>query len=74
MYVIDMYGLRHDHVTDHIVSHLQTVLRYEEEIIQLEIFLDEQDIEFTREIVTGLGFERIAVEENELFCIEKSLK
>ena len=69
-----MYGLRHDHVTDHIVSHLQTVLGYEEEIIQLEIFLDEPDILFTREVMTCLEFEQISVEQNEQFCIEKPLK
>ena len=74
IYVIDMYGLRHDHVMDHIVGHLQTVLGYEEEIIHLEIFSDEPDILFTREVMTCLEFDQISVEQNDQFCIEKPLK
>ena len=73
-YTLNIYGLRHEHIVEHVVRHLQTVLGYEEEHVQLEIFLNENEMLSIKDAVTALGFEQVSTEENELFCIEFPIK
>ena len=74
LYVIDVYGLQTEHVTDHILSHLWTVVHSEGELIHLDVFSEDSQTIFLKEIITGLGLEPYDYAQKEMYCLEQLLK